>query len=238
MDSDLLARVMNAYFENAVTHCIHETDGTVVKFIGDAIFAIWNAPEKQANHQELAVRGALLLRDQVTRSADGPAGVKLHTRIGLHCGVANVGNFGSSTRIDYTAIGENINLASRMEGLYKYLGTTLLATGDIYRGASNKFVARLAGHFRLKGFEKVVEVYELLAPGDQAEASRLWREAFQAALEQFQKRRFSQADAAFQQVLQLRPDDGPAQFYLRQIGELRATPPADDWSGEIELKEK
>lgn len=238
MDSDKLARVMNNYFENAVTNCIHQADGTVVKFIGDAIFAIWNAPEEQPNHPELAARGALLLRDQVTRSSDDPASLKLQTRIGLHCGVANVGNFGSSTRIDYTAIGENINLASRMEGLNKYLRTTLLATGDIYHKVSDKFVARFAGHFRLKGFEKVVEVYELLAPIDQAAASRDWREAFQAALEQFQKRSFPAAATGFQRVVQLHPDDGPAAFYLNQIEEFRTAPPPEDWAGEIELKEK
>src|SRR5205823_2106436 len=111
---------------------------------------------------------------------------RYRTRVGLHTGVANVGYFGSSTRIDYTALGENINLASRMEGLNKYLNTSVLITGDTVSGISEKFVMRFCGKFILKGFEKAVEVYELVGMPDSAESSKAWRDAFAAALKQFQ----------------------------------------------------
>ena len=130
MDPDELAKLMNAYFQTAVDDCIHFTEGTIVKYIGDAIFAFWNAPDPQDDHPFRAAEAALRFRDQDNHQFNGK---KVLTRIGLHTGEANVGNFGSTTRVDYTAFGENINLASRMEGLNKYLGTRVLMTGDTQR---------------------------------------------------------------------------------------------------------
>ncbi|MBI4661176.1 MAG: adenylate/guanylate cyclase domain-containing protein [Verrucomicrobia bacterium] len=238
MDSDQLADLMNNYFEISVGQCIHPARGTVVKFIGDAIFAIWNAPEPQGNHQELACQGGLLLRDTASKFTFGKSGRSVRTRIGLHCGVANVGNFGSSNRVDYTALGENINLASRMEGLNKYLGTDLLVTGDLYTGVQDKFVTRFCGRFQLKGFEKAVEVHELLGASDQAETSKAWREAYTEALKQYEKKDLEAAEAGFHCTLKLRPTDGPSQFFLKHLEELRSHPPDGEWTGVVELKEK
>jgi adenylate cyclase len=235
MDSDQLARGMNQYFQNAVAGCIHPTDGTVVKYIGDAIFAFWNAPEAQPDHELRACRAALRFQKQEAQYLNGQP---LITRIGLHTGVANVGNFGSTERVDYTALGENINLASRMEGLNKYLGTVVLATGDTYRAVSDQIISRCAGHFRLKGFEKAVEVHELIGFKDEAESSRPWREAFAEGLQHFRQRSFDAAETGFGCAMELHPGDGPARFYLEQIAELRRHPPPDNWSGEIDLKEK
>lgn len=235
MDSDDLAHSMNQYFEQAVAHCIHETDGTVVKYIGDAIFAFWNAPDHQADHQWRACRAALHFRDQEPPRMNGHP---LITRIGLHTGVANVGNFGSTQRVDYTALGENINLASRMEGLNKYLGTTVLMTGEAYHAIADQVVARFAGRFRLKGFEKSVEVFEPLAPADQAEATRVWRESFAEGLKAFQARNLEAAAAAFRRTMELHPDDGPSKFYVARIEEFRAEGFPEHWQGEVELKEK
>ncbi|HKI72156.1 MAG TPA: adenylate/guanylate cyclase domain-containing protein [Verrucomicrobiae bacterium] len=235
MDSDELARHMNSYFQTAVAQCIHHTDGTIVKYIGDAIFAFWNAPDPQSDHALRACEAALRFRDQPPQYMNGQ---QLVTRIGLHTGVANVGNFGSTARVDYTALGENINLASRMEGLNKYLGTDILITGQTQEGAGGKITTRFAGHFQLKGFEKAVEVYELLGFRDRAESTRPWCETFENALREFQRRNFDAAEAGFRCTLEMRPSDGPAKFYLRQIDELRVHPPAPDWAGEIELKEK
>jgi adenylate cyclase len=235
MDSDELARHMNSYFQTAVAQCIHHTDGTIVKYIGDAIFAFWNAPDPQSDHALRACEAALRFRDQPPQYMNGQ---QLVTRIGLHTGVANVGNFGSTARVDYTALGENINLASRMEGLNKYLGTDILITGDTQAGASETITTRFAGHFRLKGFEKAVEVYELLGSRERAEATQAWRETFGNALNEFQRRNFEAAEAGFRCTLEMLPGDGPAKFYLQQIAELRIHPPGPNWTGEIELKDK
>jgi adenylate cyclase len=235
MDSDELARLMNEYFQNAVHNCIHATDGTVVKYIGDAIFAFWNAPDPQGDHAYRACEAALRFR---ALSAQRVNGTELITRIGLHTGVANVGNFGSDKRVDYTAIGENINLASRMEGLNKYLGTRVLITGDTQKEIGSRMVTRYLGLFRLKGFEKAVPVYELIAFLDKEAESRPLRESFAAALDKLAKKEFAGAEEAFRRVQEIKPDDGPAEFYLEQIPELRADKLPADWKGEITLKDK
>jgi adenylate cyclase len=235
MDSDHLALSMNAYFQTAVQNCIFSTDGTVVKYIGDAIFAFWNAPELQADHSYRACEAALTFRDQPPQFMNGK---ELITRIGLHTGVANVGNFGSMTRVDYTALGENINLASRMEGLNKYLGTRVLITTDTQQVAGPKIVTRYLGLFRLKGFEKAVGVHELTGRAEQEAESRELRERFARALAVLATKDFAAAEAAFRHVLEISPKDGPSEFYLEQIEELRATTLPADWKGEITLKDK
>jgi adenylate cyclase len=235
MDSDDLAKHMNSYFQTAVSDCIHHTDGTIVKYIGDAIFAFWNAPEPQDDHQFRACQAALRFRDQPPQYMNNQ---QLITRIGLHTGIANVGNFGSTARVDYTALGENINLASRMEGLNKYMGTEVLITAETHAGIDGRLTTRFLGSFRLKGFEKNVGVYELVGTADKAACVKPLHDAFAEAVKLFQQRKFADADAAFHKVLEIAPKDGPSKFYIKHLAELHEHPPGDDWEGEVELKEK
>jgi adenylate cyclase len=235
MDSDELARVMNNYFGTAVSQCIHATDGTVVKYLGDSIFAFWNAPDLQSDHELRACEAALRFRGLPAQRINGHP---LETRLGLHTGVANVGNFGSPDRVDYTAVGESINLASRMEGLNKYLGTKILITAETNQGLAGRLLTRFLGSFRLKGFEKSVKVYELVGSLDQAEARRSQHEVFAQGLSFFQEKDFTMALAAFREALEINPGDGPTQFYLKSISEMRDRPLPSDWRGETEFTEK
>ncbi len=235
MDSDHLAHMMNGYFETAVSQCIHKTDGTVVKYIGDAIFAFWNAPEAQTDHQLRACEAALHFRKVRITAPDGSP---LHTRVGIHTGEANVGNFGSVERVDYTALGENVNLASRLEGLNKHLGTAWLISGATKEGVRDRLITRAVGRFQLKGFEKPVEVFELIGFPDEAEASHPWREAFERALKNYQSGDTILAEMGFRQTLELRPNDGPSLYYLARLEELSAQPLQGDWTGVTMMKEK
>lgn len=235
IDSDALARLMNDYFETAVSRCIHPMDGTVVKYIGDAVFAFWNAPEAQVDHACRACSAALLFREQVKVEAEGKP---LRTRIGIHTGRARVGNFGSAERVDYTALGESVNLASRLEGLNKVLGTECVISGVTREAIGDRLVARPVGSFQLKGFAQPVEVHELVGwPGD-AEATRPWREAFAGALAEFTAARLEAAEAGFRRTLELRPDDGPSLFYLSRLEELRGRPLPENWTPYTILREK
>ena len=235
MDSDHLAQLMNSYFAEAVARCIHKTDGTVVKYIGDAIFAFWNAPEPQADHALRACQAALYFCELGKQPING---VMLRTRIGLHSGQANVGNFGSPERVDYTALGESVNLASRLEGLNKYLGTSCLISGDTKVGIGELLVTRALGSFQLKGFENLVQVHELVGWPDEAESTRPWRDAFAEALNNYEQRNLAFAEMGFRRVLELRPHDGPVKFYLERIAELAEQQLPDDWVTHTILREK
>ncbi len=219
LDSDKLADLMNRYFQEAIA-CVHATDGFLVKQMGDSLFAVWNAPLPQKDHQRRALRTAALLQGRLEAF---PA---LRTRIGIHTGIADVGNFGSTSRLEYSAIGESVNLASRIEGLNKFLGTMALASSATIPKHTK---ARYVGRFRLKGFEKAVDLHEL-----NAEASQ----AFATGLSRFQSRDWDAAETCFVKAIKTNADDRPAQFYLRKIEELRVMALPEDWRGEIELSEK
>jgi adenylate cyclase len=235
MDSATLARLMNAYFETAVSQCIHHTDGTVVKYIGDAIFSFWNAPEAQSDHAWRACAAALRFRDQKMQHFEGKP---LHTRIGLHTALARVGNFGSAERVDYTALGESVNLASRLEGLNKVLGTECVISRETREGIGDRLVTRPVGLFQLKGFGKPVEVHELVGWPEEAEKTRPWREAFAQALADYHTRQLESAQRGFRRTLELRPGDGPSEFYLARMEELKGQQLPEDWATYTIMREK
>jgi len=235
MDSDQLAKVMNTYFETAVSQSIHATDGTVVKYIGDAIFAFWNAPDAQPDHAFRACEAALRFAELPPQELNGQG---LTTRIGIHTGIANVGNFGSVARVDYTALGEAINLASRMEGLNKHLGTKILVTAETHDGIAGRFLTRPLGQFRLKGFEKAVGVFELVGRLERVEGWKPLHEVFAEGLRRFQEGDFPAAEAAFRRALEVAPEDGAAAFYLKTIAEFSRHAPAGKWTATVELGEK
>ena len=238
MHPDDLVNLLNQYFEAAL-QCIHETDGTVMDLVGDAIFAIWNAPVEQPDHCERAFRSALKLQQQLADFNATQPGFPLRTRVGLHTGIVCVGNIGSEQRFDYAAVGEHTNLASRLEGLNKHLGTGMLATREIQRVVEGQLTSRPIGLIQVKGFVRPIEIYEVLGPREMAEATRPWREKFAEALQHFRRREFDAAENAFQETIRLRQqDDGPSSFYLNQIPELRLHPPPAEWIGEVAMKEK
>ncbi len=237
MITEDLVKLMNAYYETAIG-CVHETRGTVMNLIGDAIFAIWNAPQEQPDHQYRACKAAILLNRALIRFEEASWHLPLYTRVGLHTGAVCVGNIGSSTHFDYTAIGESVNLASRLEGLNKQLGTNILATREIQKSSEGKIVSRLAGYFKFKGFNQVVEVHEMVGLPEEEQATAEWRKTFITGLSRFMHKEFDEARAAFTKVLELRPNDGPSKFYLEQIRQFAIHPPNAEWMGEIDLTEK
>ena len=235
MDSDELAEFMNRYFHNIVADCIHPADGTVVKYIGDAVFAFWNAPEAQPDHALRACEAALHVRKLEEMKMRGKP---VRTRVGIHTGEANVGNFGSLERVDYTALGENVNLASRLEGLNKFVGTDCLVSGETQAAIGDRLVTRRLGLFTLKGFNKPVEVFEIVGWPDSAESTKPWREAFAEALRAYEGGHFELAAMAFRGVLELKAADGPTQFYLDRLDDLSKEPLEGDWTGVTLLREK
>jgi len=131
-----------------------------------------------------------------------------------------------------------VNLASRLEGLNKYLGTSILATREVQRRVEKEIPNRLVGYFRFKGLDQVVEVYELIvADGSTANVGD-WIEQFRSGLFCFQRKAFSEATKHFNAVVVARIKDGPSDFYLKKMKQFEETPPGPEWIGEIDLTEK
>ena len=251
LEPDDLFKLLNRYYDAALKS-IHDSDGTVVQLIGDAIYAIWNAPVAQPDHAARACRSALDLHSQLVSFDAEQASLPLRTRVGVHIGVATVGNLGSKRRFDFACIGENVNLASRLEGLNKHLGTDVLATRAIQKSVEDEGISRLVGHFKFKGFGQAVEVHELISKLKEPDSTQAWREAFAEGLRNFRRKKFTAAEEEFRLAIQLRREaeqatakheeelraDGPSSFYLKKIEEFRKEPPPENWQGEINMDEK
>jgi len=220
---------LNDYFERTVDR-IFEHDGVVIKFIGDAIFAAWGVPFPDENAAVKAVRAAWQLHLNATLRIGGES---LRTRIGLHVGEVVAGNIGSSKHIDYTLIGDSVNLAARLEQLNKQLGTSLLLSETVRDRIADEFRTRRVGQFRVKGRSEITPVHELLGPiatTDQPEWTHLYEEALAA---------FESGDRTLARTLFERTDrsrlhgDGPSRFFLeflaRSDGQV---------SGVVEMAEK
>lgn len=174
-----LSDVLNHYLDGACEIVLRH-GGTIDKFIGDAIMAIFNAPVEQPDHAAAAVRAALELDSYAERfraecNARGvPIGV---TRIGIHSGPAVVGNFGSSQRMDFTALGDTVNIAARTEGINKYFGTRICCTQSVVDLADDH-AFRTIGHFALKGKSQYTTLYNPLPAGHDQDAEKDYCEAF------------------------------------------------------------
>ena len=156
LDPNRLAEMLGLYLDTLSCIIQRDTQGTIDKYIGDAIMTIWNAPEPVPDHPQMACLAALSCRDAARSLAQAPEWREFpvfETRFGLHCAKALVGHFGARDRMNYTAIGDAINLASRLEGLNKLYGTSIIASGTIVDRAKEAFDFRLFGCRRGEGKE-------------------------------------------------------------------------------------
>lgn len=156
---------LRSYF-NLVCHEVNREGGTVDKFIGNAVMAFWGAPESQQDHAIRAARTALRVQQAIraySRSPDHETEPELRVRIGLHTATVLVGTIGSSDRLSYTAIGDGVNIASRLEGLNKDLGTEICISEAMLQACDGQLQTRCLGPQHLRGRGTVLNVYELLA---------------------------------------------------------------------------
>lgn len=163
--SQRLIELLNRYMTPAVEE-IAEHEGTVDKFIGDAIMAYWNAPNHVEDYADKAVTSALAqitMLERLNIELEKEFGVSLHIGIGVHTGSVTVGEMGSTGRSDYTIIGDNVNLASRLEGLNKSYGSTIIISEDTKKMLKKEYQSRSLDLVRVKGKEKAVEVFEVIS---------------------------------------------------------------------------
>ncbi len=239
MSAPETAAMLNAYFSDATRH-VFDAGGTLIKYIGDAVFAIWGAPIRRDDHATQACVAALALaRAQEAVGPDAGPVASLVTRIGVHTGPMLVGNLGSAQRFDYTAIGDAVNLASRIEGLNKAFGTLALASGESIAATDGRFITRSLGRARVVGRTEPVELHELIATRDETgrtDAALL--EAFAAARADFEAGKFEQAAAGFRAALELTGGkDGPSAFFLKYAERLATAAPVS-WDGVVVFESK
>jgi adenylate cyclase len=229
-----LVRLLNEYL-NPMTRIVLDEKGTLDKFIGDAVMAIFNAPLDLDRHPEAACRTAVRMLDsleelnEVFRSRGMNA---IDIGIGLNTGPAVVGNMGADIRFDYTAIGDSVNLASRLEGLNKFYGTHILVSEDTRKAVSDpQFKFREVDRVRVKGKLLPAVIYELMY-GDAD-----FVEKFEAGLFQYRKAEFQGAAALFSEIVQT-CKDGPSRLYLERCQEYLLNPPGKEWDGVYTAKTK
>ncbi len=196
--SQKLIALLNRYMTPMVNE-IADREGTVDKFIGDAIMAYWNAPNQVENYADKAVTSALeqiKILKQLNVQLDKEFGVTLNIGISIHTGLVTVGEMGSVGRSDYTIIGDNVNLASRLEGLNKLYGTTIIISEDTKNLLNEAYIFRSLDLVRVKGKKEAVEVFEVIPSGDGDKRSdELHR--YQTALESYRKGKIQEAYELF-----------------------------------------
>jgi adenylate cyclase len=221
-----LVKFMNRYF-SAMTDIIQEHGGLVEKYIGDAIFAVFGAPFDDLDHAGNAVSAALRCRERLHRLNIEPAEWQrftLRQRIGLNTGDALVGNVGSRQRFNYTATGDTVNIASRLEGANKHFGTEIMAAKSTFERAAASFAWRELDIVRVQGRD---EIYEPLARhGEETPEQKVVAAAYQHALACWRRRDFVRCAQALAPVAAADP---PSAILLQRAKKFLAHPPAPDW---------
>jgi len=235
MDSVKLVELLNEYL-TAMTDIVLKYRGTLDKYIGDSIMAFYGAPIAREDHAFMACYTAIGMVEELHKLREVWADRKLpqlNMRIGIHMGEVTVGNMGSAKRFDYTVTGDTVNLASRLEGLNKAYGTTILLTEDTACVVERSFVLREIDMVQVVGRKQPVRIYELLAatgtslPKVQEEAYS----AYAAGLEAYRQQSWDKALELFQHSLALWPNDGPSLTMVERCQIYQQTSPPKEWDG-------
>jgi adenylate cyclase len=229
---DRIVPVVGGFLELA-SHAIEAEGGTVDKFIGDAVMAFWGAPGADPDQALHACRAAARIETAMRdAAAQGSPLAGLRVRVGLHSGAAIVGNVGSARRLNYTALGDTVNLASRLEGANKTYGTTILLSAATRARAGGAIQVREVDMVAVYGRREGVRIFELtdLAGGRTAADIA----GYARALALYREARFAEAAAALDGATA----DGPSRWLAARCLTLAATPPAAGWTAVTHLDAK
>lgn len=248
---DLMEHI-SEYFENLTQIILHE-EGTIDKYIGDSIMAFWGAPDADTLKCQHACRAALLCQDALStlntgwRQQGKPA---FETRMGIHVGEVVVGNMGSSERMNYTVIGDSVNLASRLEGVNKMYGTKILISEGVYEEIKKDFLCCPLDIVAVKGKKKGVKIFELLAQWNAEEKlgpsqeQEEFVEIFSRAFEFYLKMNWPKAIELFKTLKKENPVAKAERYqtiidmYVKRCTAFIKTPPDDNWDGVFHLQTK
>jgi adenylate cyclase len=236
-----LIEILGEYYDR-MTEQVFEQQGTLIQYTGDELFALFGAPVDQPDHARRACATALGLREARRVLGDqweATGRPRLKARTGINSGHMLVGNLGSKYRFSYGALGDNVNLGSRLEGLNKIYGTEILVADSTAQLLGDGFRLREVDLVRVKGKREAVRIHELVAasgamlPGAQEEALAV----YEAGLRAYREQRWDEALARFMQCLSLWPADGPAQAMAQRCHDYKANFPAG-WDGVFDQRTK
>ncbi|MBI5246625.1 MAG: adenylate/guanylate cyclase domain-containing protein [Elusimicrobia bacterium] len=240
MSAEDLIAFLNKYL-SALSTVILDRRGTIDKYIGDCIMAFWNAPLENKNHATDAIISALhcqLALTELNKNLDKGLPETPAVRIGINTGHMAVGFTGTERKLAYTVIGDEVNLASRLEGANKFFGSKIIVSGTTYEQAKGAVEARYLGRARVVGKDTPVPVYEPLAEKGKLDAG--WTKAmpvWEKAITAFYAKKYDDALSGFEAFAKLMPGDGPGELYLSQSRDYAALPP-DDWDQVFNLTAK
>ncbi|MBN2628353.1 MAG: adenylate/guanylate cyclase domain-containing protein [Spirochaetales bacterium] len=244
MDPTDLVTLLNMYLTK-MSDILMDHMGTIDKFEGDAIISFFGAPNSFSDHAYKACLAAVLMKraenimnEKVMAEKMSPN--PLLTRIGINTGDIVVGNMGTAKKMDYTMMGNAVNLAARLEGVNKRYGTYVMMSDATYEAGGKEFATRRLDRVRVVGIHTPVRLYELIEEKSQlTKEKKILLKYFEKGLTIFEEERdWKQAFAYFKKVLSLDPSDGPAKYYLEKCKTYFKEPPAKDWDGVYSLTEK
>lgn len=222
---DVLLPLLSEYF-NEMTKIILELHGTVDKFLGDGIMAFWGAPIQFSDHATRACLAALKCKAMLTemnkkrKEQNKPEFI---TRFGINTGTVIVGNIGTEDRMDYTVIGDAVNITSRLQDIDKVYHTAIIISQDTYSRLDDSFFVRPLDVVAVKGKKEKIKIYELIGKtneglniepsSEEIELCRMFKDAFEV----FERNDFKQAQTLFTAIHERFPDDYPTQLYLQRI---------------------
>jgi adenylate cyclase len=240
LTADELVHLLNEYL-GEMTDTLFRNFGTLDKYIGDAIMAFWGSPYPQEDHALRACTCALeMIRalDKLNAKWDVEGRRPISIGIGLNTGPVNVGNMGSSKRLAWTVMGDNVNLASRLEGMTKQYRTRIVISEATYRQVEGRFVCRDLDQIRVKGKLQPVGIYEVLDVAENKVKHEALLARFKDAMSAYRNQRWQEAAGQFGVLLSQYPDDGPTQIFLQRALDFMEHAPDPDWDGVYVMKTK
>lgn len=241
LDPEELVHFLNEYL-TPMTDIVMNYKGTLDKYMGDAIMAFFGAPLPQEDH---AIRACKTAIDMMTKLREMQVQWKtqgypfLDIGIGINCGEVVIGNMGSQDRFDYTIIGDQVNLASRLEGVNKRYGTNIILGENTYQLIKDHpFIVRELDRITVKGKIEPVTIYELIGEGIPSQEVQDFIHAFEAGLKAYQNRNWDLALFCFEKALKIKTEDKACKLFLEYCQNYKLNPPPPDWDGVHEMKEK
>ncbi len=235
---DRIIPLLSSYLDT-MSHEITTHGGTIDKFIGDAVMAFWGAPAANVHHAVDACRSALACQRALRESGlTDDSGRPLGVRVGINSGEMLVGNIGSEVRLNYTVIGDAVNVASRLEGANKEYGTEIIIGEQTRRLAGDHICVRELDRLMVYGRAGGLAIYELISVAEDGAKPPGWIALYESGLAAYRARNFADAIGFFQRVLAVRATDRPARVMIERCNAFIQSPPGDDWEATNAMKAK